>query len=371
VPTGALNMAIVNPLKNNSKYHFIIVGQGIAGSVLALSLIKAGYTVKVINEPSLSLSSQVAAGIWNPIVFKRLTKSWLADLLVPELLLFYEYWQQQFNTTFIHKRHIIKPFTEEQEKTLWLKKAHDKEAPNAFLDSELHQDLFIDEEFVVKSYSKVLQAGNLDIIPFLEETRRFLKESDSYFEDSFDYSQLVVTDEQVNYKGICADKLICCEGYLIANNPYFNWIPMKPAKGETLTIHCPLLKLTNDIFNKGFFIMPLGNNLFKIGATYQWQELNDQPTPAGKTELVNKLSAVLTAPYTIVEHNAGVRPSVIDRRPVMGHHPTSKNLFVFNGLGTKAVMLAPYFAKQLVNYFKEGTIIDEDVNCLRFVKNYN
>lgn len=362
-------MVTVHQLKkNNSIVDFIIVGQGIAGSVLALSLIKAGYTICVIDQPHLSNSSKIAAGIWNPIVFKRLTKSWLADKLIPELLSFYEYWEKELNTSLLHKRSIIKPFTEEQEKTLWLKKANDTESKNIFLDTNTYENLQIDEHYFVKSYSKVLQAGNLDVPHFLESAKNYIKEKQNYIEEEFDYSQLVVTTQEITYKTITAKNCIFCDGHLITKNPYFNWIPMKPAKGETLTIHCPDLQLKNDIFNKGFFILPLGNNLFKVGATYEWEQLNDNPTEKGKTELVQKLNSIITSPYEIIAHDAGVRPSVIDRRPVVGEHPEFKNLFIFNGLGTKAVMLAPYFAKQIVNYIQHNLAIDLEVDPARFKK---
>lgn len=343
----------------------MIVGQGIAGSILSLSLIKAGYSVTVINQPTLSSSSKVAGGIWNPIVFKRLTKSWMADALVPELISFYEYWEQQFNTSLICKREIIKPFTEEQEKNLWRKKSLEKD--NVFLDKETYENYQLDEKYLVKSFSKVLQAGNLDVPKFLECTEQYIKQSHTFIEEEFDHHQLDVSAAKVSYKSISAKHIIFCEGYLISKNPYFNWIPMKPAKGETLTIESKHINLNTDIFNKGFFIMPIGNHLFKVGATYEWNDLNDLPTEKAKQELITKINAVVSSPYKIISHEAGVRPSVIDRRPVIGPHPVYKHIYVFNGLGTKAVMIAPYFAKQFVGYLQNNASIDSEVNSDRFL----
>ncbi len=228
----------------------------------------------------------------------------------------------------------------------------------------------IDENYSVKSYSKVLKAGNLDVNHFIESVTTFLKSKQSYLAEVFDYNALTINDNEVNYQSVCANNIVFCDGHLITKNPYFNWIPMKPAKGDVLTIECKELKLTQDIFNKGFFIMPLGNNLYKVGATYEWEHLNDTPTQKGKDELLKKLNTVITIPYQIISHDAGVRPSVIDRRPVVGNHPEFKNLFVFNGLGTKAVMLAPYFAKQLVSNIKYQNPIDLEVNPSRFIKKH-
>jgi glycine/D-amino acid oxidase-like deaminating enzyme len=352
---------------NNSITNFIIVGQGIAGSVISLSLIKAGYSVCVINQPHLSSSSKVAGGIWNPIVFKRLTKSWMADELIPELISFYEYWEKEFDTSLIHKRQIIKPFTEEQEKKLWLKKSNDHESQNIFLDKRTYENYQLDESYTIKSYSKVLEAGNLDVAKFLEYSKNYLQNHQKYTEEEFDYNQLDVTSSAIHYKNTSASNIIFCEGYLISNNPYFNWIPMKPAKGETLTIKSKHIQLEVDIFNKGFFIMPLGNDLFKVGATYEWNDLNDLPTEKAKQELIAKINAVISSPFEIISHEAGVRPSVIDRRPVIGPHPVYKHIYVFNGLGTKAVMIAPFFAKHFVDYLQNKAIIDAEVNSNRFL----
>lgn len=358
-------MVMFNQKRNNTS-DFIIVGQGIAGSVLALSLIKAGYSVLIIDQPRLSASSKIAAGIWNPVVFKRLTKSWLADSLIPELVTFYSVWEKELNVKLLYDRRILKPFTEEQEEKLWLKKSSGIEPENEFLDSCIYHDLPLDKYYTVKSYSKVLQAGSLDVVRFLEYSRRYLKDHYDFSEEEFDHSQLKITDNEVSYKTFTANHIVFCEGHLISKNPYFDWIPMKPAKGETLTICSEHLTLEKDIFNKGFFILPLGNKLFKIGATYEWDTLNDIPTEKGQSELIKKLNAVVTTPYKIVRHEAGVRPSVIDRRPVIGKHPEYKNIFLFNGLGTKAVMLAPYFAKQFVACVRNNSKIDEEVNPSRF-----
>lgn len=355
---------VILPKRNNTT-DFMIVGQGIAGSVLSLALITAGYSVLIIDTPSLSSSSKIAAGIWNPIVFKRLTKSWLADELIPELQSFFGFWEKELNTTLIYQRSIIKAFTEDQEKNLWIKKVADG---NLFLDKHTYENLAIDENYTIRSYSKVLYAGNLDVAHFIESVKVYLKNRQSYLELEFDYTKLNIEDNDISYDAISANNIIFCDGHLITKNPFFNWIPMKPAKGEILTIYCEALKLKKDIFNKGFFIMPLGNDLYKVGATYEWEELNDMPTEKGKTELLKKLNSVVSSPYKIISHDAGVRPSVIDRRPVVGAHPEFKNVYIFNGLGTKAVMLAPYFAKQLVAFVRNNTPISSEVNPNRFRK---
>lgn len=347
----------------NNQTDVIIVGQGIAGSVMALVFIKAGYSVCVIDKSNLSSSSKVAAGIWNPVVFKRLTKSWLANDLVPELISFYEWAEVLLKKSFVYKRPIIKAFGEEQEELFWKKKA---QSDNEFLEPNIHRQLQLDENSVIKNYSKVLQAGYINLSVFLEETKNYLKTHHTLLEEVIDYKQLVHLDNSVTYKHISAQRIIFCEGHLVSENPLFNYIPLKPAKGEILTISSNHFLWQESIINKGFFILPLGNNTYKVGATYQWQDFNDLPTEERKQELCKKLEAVISTPYTILKHEAGVRPSVVDRRPVIGTHPLHKNYFIFNGLGTKGVMLAPYFAKQLIAFIENKTELNTEVDVKRF-----
>lgn len=352
--------------KNKSfVYDYLIVGQGLAGTILAIQLIKAGCKIAVIDNPSLSASSRVAAGIWNPVVFKRLTKSWMADQLVPALLEFYSEFEQENKVKVFQNRSIIKPFSEEQEKTLWLKKSLSE---NAFLENKTYESLALTDSVVLSQYSNVLNAGNLDVVLFLETARKYIAQHAPWHESVFDYDQLQSTGTGIVYQDIQAADIIFAEGHLISQNPYFNWVPMKPAKGEVLTILCNDLKLEKDIVNKGIFILPLGDHRFKVGATYQWNDFNDMPTDEAREELVRKLANVIKVPFEIVKHEAGVRPSVIDRRPLMGVHPKQPHYWIFNGFGTKGVMLVPYFAAHFVKCLKGEQAIIQEVDVARFFK---
>lgn len=345
-------------MKNVEK-DFIIVGQGIAGSVLALELIKRGKSIIVIDKPELSASSRVAAGIWNPVVFKRLTKSWMIDELTPCLNEFYSSAEITLNAKFLEERKIAKLFTEEQEINLWKKKVTED------MRDYLSEEILEMHEPTPSKYAIVKQAGNLDTVTFLNAVTVHLKANDSYLEEAFSHNDLRINATDVSYKNLNASEIVFCEGHLVKYNPHFNYIPFKPAKGDVFTISCKQLDI-DFILNKGMFIMPLGNHLFKCGATYNWQDLTDIPNPAGKEELIAKLKKIIPYEFEVIKHEAGVRPSVVDRRPVLGTHPSHAQLKIFNGLGTKAVMLAPFFAKQLCDYLIEGESLNGEVDVMRF-----
>ena len=171
--------------------------------------------------------------------------------------------------------------------------------------------------------------------------------------------------EGVKYNDIKAKKIVFCEGFGLKQNPYFKYLPMQEAKGELLTIYAPKLNI-DFLIKAAVFVLPLGNDHYKVGATFNWKDKTLKPTQEGRSELVNKLNTFLTTPYTIIDQTAGIRPTVKDRRPLVGVHPKYKQLAILNGLGTRGVMLAPILAKQLFGFLEKGLSLDLSTSISRF-----
>lgn len=352
----------------NKRFNYILIGQGIAGTVLAHTLMNEGKTVLIIDEGLEHSTSAIAAGLYNPVVFKRLVKSWMADELIPFMDTFYTEAEQLLGENFYHKKQIVKLFADTAEREFWLKKAD--EEVGSYLSKT------IDDHFLTElienpvGAAEVKSAGNLDTPTFLKAFHNYFLKKKCLLEAKFDYGDLSISEQGVSYRNQDADKLIFCEGYQAIQNPYFEWLPFKLTKGELLTVKLkenaviPLDK----VINKGVFILPLGANLYKVGATYEWENLTEHPTEKGKQELIEKLQKVLRVPFEIIDHRAGIRPTVLDRRPLIGLHPEHKALGIFNGLGTKGVMLAPYFAKQFSLFLHKGKPLPEEANSDRFRK---
>jgi len=345
------------------KIDFIIVGQGLAGSILVLELLKQNKTVLVIDNADMSQCSRVAAGIYNPIVFKRLTQSWMADKTLPAMFEFFEDAEKLLIAKLIHQTKIARVFANEQEEILWKKKAVNE--LSEFISAEIHPAKN-EYEFLKNNCGFVTKAGFVDVPEFLEHTKEHLVKSDSFFKGTFNYNDVTIKEDEIQYQNFVCDRLIFCEGHLATQNPFFRNLKFKPAKGEVLTIYCEELK-TNSIINKDFFILPLPEaHCFKVGATYNWLDLSDVISDEAKNTLVEKINSVVPFPYKIIKQQAGVRPATIDRRPIVGMHPAHKNIGVFNGFGTKAVMLAPYFAKHFCNFMFLNQELFLDVDLKRF-----
>src|SRR3989344_121074 len=260
----------------SKKVDYIIVGQGLAGSILALTLLQKGKSVMVIDDAKPNTASKIAAGLYNPVVFKRLVKSWLADDLLPYMDSFYPEMEKLLGVEFYFSKRILKPFAEEQEKTLWLKKT--EEGVGKYLNETIYVEDLNGLVYNPLGISEVKHAGNLDTIVFLNACKEYLKKKNLFIQEEFDYSQIAMTENSVNYKYISATKIIFCEGYKTTENPFLKWLPFKLTKGETIIIKLPEEhKIPFEIvINKAVFILPLGDNTYKVGATYEWEDLSEK-----------------------------------------------------------------------------------------------
>jgi glycine/D-amino acid oxidase-like deaminating enzyme len=344
---------------------FLIVGQGLAAFTIAHQLHKRDIEFTLLGDNSLSNSSLIAAGIWNPISFKRMQQSWKADVLIPYLLNFYKSIEEKLACKLIYERELIRPFSEEQEKKFWQKKQ--KKELHLFLDENIYSEkgIALFNCKINKGFGKVLQAGNLNVRMFIEKSVDYFK--DKIVHEKFEYKHLKISSDFIVYKNISALNIVFCEGYQLQFNTFFNYLPLKCVKGEMLNINSHELKLNNVILYKNGFILDEGSASFKVGSTYNWNELNEIPTENGQKELVEKLNELIEAKYNITNQVAGIRPTVIDRRPLIGAHPNYKNLFVFNGLGTKGVMLAPYLSENFVNFVLNKSELLPEIDVKRFV----
>jgi glycine oxidase len=351
-------------MRSEQTFDMIIVGGGIAGCILAMQMHFQQKKVLLIDLPDLSSSSKVAAGIWNPVVFKRLSKSYLADELVPYLHSFYAACEQICPQSFVKLLPITKFLKEEQELLLWQNKK-EKDLVEYLQDpvkGKSYQENFTHDYL---AYAQLKHTGMIDTRIFLSSVQSFLKAQHSHLDETFDFNLLLLKSGEVHYKNYSTPYLVFCEGHLISQNPFFNYIPMKPVKGEVITIEAKQLHI-KDIVNKGIFIQPLGNDRYKVGATYNWEDLSDIPSDIGVQYLENQLKKIVDIEYSILSKEAGIRPSVIDRRPLIGQHPKHSTLGLFNGFGTKAVMLAPYLSEIFYKFIYTNGQLPKEIDCQRF-----
>lgn len=342
---------------------YLIVGQGLAGTMLAFEMLDRGMDFRIINSPAKSKASMVAAGMINPLVFKRLTKSWMLDELLPVMENRYHELEKVLSDRFFFQKKILKPLSK-QEKTLWKEKQQRPEFAKYI--AEINDSPPIVGLTEMPAYGIVENAGYLNLADFLDTAAHYFRSKGLLLDEEWNFSTSETPDSGFRTAGFKARKAILCEGYHLHTNPLFRFVKMNPAKGEVLLVCAP--KLSEDyIINKRVFVLPVGKHYFKVGSTYEWEDLSEQPTEDGKQSITDRLNDLITVEYSVADHRAGVRPTVADRRPLLGAHPEHPNLFVFNGLGTKGVMLAPWFAREMCNSLvNKDYILPEEVRISRF-----
>lgn len=345
---------------------FFIIGQGLAGTTLAWHLLEKGATVKIFDQGKKHTSSWAAAGLYNPVTGRKMVKTWMADQLFPYLQSFYQQIENKTHSQFLHPKPIYRPFLSVEEQNDWLVQANNK-AYAPFVEQVASKSMF--PESVNDAYGGLLlqQSGYLDVNNYLDASRRFFSQKGVFEQLSIDYDQLIIGEDHVEIGEQSATKIICCEGPDTTENPFFNWLPFSPVKGELLLIK-PAEPL-EVVYNRGIFVLPVGE-LCKVGSTYNHQDLTYQPTKSGRQYLEEKLEKLCKFRYETVGQIAGVRPATQDRKPFVGMHPKYKPLAIFNGLGTKGVSLAPYFAREFTEVLLSGQSMQEAVNIQRYYHLY-
>ena len=344
------------------KVDYIVVGLGLAGLTFAEELIHANKSFIVFEDDSQS-ASLVAGGVYNPVILKRFTPVWNAKEQLEIALPFYQKLEQKFNIKFDKKFITKKVFKSIEDQNNWFS-ATDKPILSEYLDPKIDtqkiQGIIADFGF-----GNVNGTGRIDTKKLLKVYRAFLLEEHKIRFEKFEYHQIEFQKNGVQYKNIEANKIVFCEGFGMKKNPFFKDLPIKEAKGELITIHAPDLDI-NFLLKSTLFVLPLGNNQYKVGATFNWKDKTSNPSEEGKQELVEKLKKVIRVPYTILNQSAGIRPTVKDRRPLVGRHSKHKNLAILNGLGTRGVMIAPTVAKQLFYHLENNEELNSEINIKRF-----
>jgi len=350
------------------KIDFLIVGQGIAGTVLSYTLRRAGCTVKVVDNGGTQSASKVAAGIFNPITGRKLVKTWYGDPLFKYLHEFYPELEQFLNTRFFHKRDVYVPFDSQEKQNTWTVQASEPEY-EPYIKGFYH-NLYTNTVNAPFGGMCITKAGYADIPTMLDAYRLNLKENDLLIEKELHHEEIRHLAKGIAWQEIEADQLIFCDGTQSAfANPYFKWLEFRPVKGEVLTVKFPDISFEH-IVNRGCWILPQKDGTYRVGATYDNHDMSLETTEAAKKKLQEKLEALTSAKYEILEQKTGIRPATYDRRPFLGIHPVYKQIGIFNGLGAKGISLAPYFAQHFCEVLLKDKNLMGLVDIERVIRRY-
>ena len=344
---------------------YLIVGGGIAGMTVASYLEKNEQDFLIVNEDLAGAATKVSSGVINPVTGQRFVLSWKYEELKTEFLEFYQSLEKKWTKKFIEETQLYQILRSAEEQNLWLSRTADPvyqpyfgdvqtELPNPFKMDELHTIGIIKSMYVVQIKQLIQQLENHFIL------------REKYLQTQFDFNELVRTEDKLQWKDIKIQKaIIFAEGYRVLSNPFFNWLPIIPLKGECLQIRIPGVN-SNIVFKSDYAIVPLTESDYWIGSNFYLFETELQTSEVEKQNQLSFLNRVLSDSFQLKKHLYGIRPASRDRRPVIDTHPCDSRLIVFNGLGTKGLSLAPYCAKHLMEFLLNNIPIPKDLNLMRF-----
>lgn len=337
--------------------NILIVGSGLAGISIIDQLLQRGVRVAMISDLSAPSSTKVATGMFNPIVFRRLNKTWMIDEVLSSMNAFYKSLEKKIGATLKTELRLFKHISSNDYLELWNKRADESEFAEYLIP-------------VKKSFGEVKKAGWVDCSALCTNYHSYLIQHGILRNEKFDFAQLASIKDGIKYRDEYFDAIVFCEGPYAIDNPYFKWLPFKVAKGDWVVIETEKDLKLKGVINNIVNVIPLGNNRYKLSSTFEWESSSWAPNKNATKELLEAFEELFSESYAIVDHQSGLRPSASDRRPYLGPHPRHPKIYIFNGLGSKGVILAPYFSNHLAEHLLEKKPLMPEVDINRHIKRY-
>jgi glycine/D-amino acid oxidase-like deaminating enzyme len=353
---------MINP--RNAIKDYLIVGQGLAGSLLAWQLLGEECSVTILDHNHHQSASMVAAGIINPFTGKRFLYTENFHEYLPVAIKTYRELEKIFQQQFYFPLSTQRVFNTPEEKELW-QRQKDKNAlsddaaffqPSPKINPLLHAP---------HGSAIFTEGGYCDTHSLLLSLRELFKKKNVLINAELNYNDIKILADGIMWQDQQFRRVIFCEGFQVKNNPWFKDFPFSPSKGEILTLQSSE-KLPRVIFNNGKWLLPVEDKNCKAGATFQWKNVDCLPTEEGKSEIMQELQLFLKPNLTVTDHRAGVRVSGKDLAPLIGMHPKHPQLGIFNGFGTKGVLMIPALAQNFMDFLLHQKPLPKKVNLQRF-----
>ena len=343
---------------------FLIIGQGLAGSLLAWELIQRGCKIIIIDN-GLENASQIAVGLINPITGMRFVKSSNVDTLLPVAKQCYSNLADFFQQSFYIEKPMLRIFDSTNDLKNAAKRFNNPDYL-AYLNTLQTQQNTIENLAVPFGFLEQRQTGYLLTRHLLSNLKAFFIEKNSYRQTAFDFQDLQF-EPSLCWQDIHPKQIIFCEGYQATQNPWFSWLPFQPVKGEILTLQ-HLTKLPDKILNYGSWLIPLDEQHIRIGATFDRDNLNTEITEHGKQSMLSKLKQLSTElnQVNLLNHQANIRPCTLDKQPFIGRHPQYPQLAIFNGFGAKGSLQIPGYSQQFADTLLNNTPLPSSCNSQRY-----
>jgi len=339
---------------------YLIVGDGYAGTFFAHQLIKNKKKFKLFSEGKKS-ASHISAGVCNPVVLKRFNKIWKAEEELDYLHQIFQEMEEYLGKNYLISSPVVRVFHDEEEKKSWLKKSEQPELKPYLNQNILHLKT-VENPYGAASVNHSLR---LNVAEYFHDFINYLKRTESLEEECFDYHRLNLAEKK--YKNIHFDKIIFAEGVAVNQNPFFNFVPVRPNKGHRLSVE--LSHPSEDfIIKKRFFLFPTSPNEYFYGATYDRENSQLTVETSKVEELKSSLQEIYSEDFRVKDVFVGFRATTPDRRPILGAHSQYSFLYILNGLGSRGALNGSFFSKTLFDFIENQQELSPEIDVKRYFK---
>ncbi|TWT55806.1 bifunctional tRNA (mnm(5)s(2)U34)-methyltransferase/FAD-dependent cmnm(5)s(2)U34 oxidoreductase [Thalassoglobus neptunius] len=343
----------------------IIVGQGLAGTTLAWTLLEAGLDFVVLDGKSRTSASEVAAGLMTPITGRCFAfhPEWDDNWRIASR--FYRSIEKRINTPrFFHHVPMTRLFRSDSEALEFHSKAESR------LRGAVSCEPATDDPRLIRDFHGGFQmpGGQLNVPEYLSRSRDWFQQSNRFLPVNVELNTPLTIREgrvQLCELDLSARWIVYCTGFVPSPAEFLSPIQFNPARGEILDLEPAEISLSQ-VIHRGIWIAPQPLDAIRVGATYEWNDLSDVPTPEGRQWLLNRLAEFFAPETKVIGQQAAIRPTMHDFHPVVGIHPHLPNVGVLNGLGSKGSLTAPRLAQALVGQMLNQTPIPEKDSLSRW-----
>ena len=327
---------------------FLIIGQGMAGTLLSYELMRAGKSVLIIDKKEVHNTSLVASAVINPLVGKNWTLAKDAERIIPLALETYQQLNHLLQADLVQQKSLLVFHRDEVSKQNFSKQI---EVGNPYLREEnVTEQSAWDAPF---GFGKVAPVYTVDAQELLNKWSRYLRTKNALLEEKIRFDELKFSGDTIQYKDITAENLVFCEGAIGRQNPFFPSLTFTQNRGDALLLSIPHLS-PEHIYHKDFRLVPHRDNLFWCGSNYIWEYDTLEPNIEWRIQTENALKSWLKLPFEIVDHWVAERPTTAGQQSLLLRHQQHKNLYFFNGLGTRGFSAGPSLAKEMAQLMLNG-----------------
>ncbi len=353
----------------------LIVGQGLAGTLLAYALRARGVRVMVIDDGHRHCASMVAAGLVNPLAGIRFnhapqTAAWLASAEHT-----WRTFEHALGIIIWHPLPMLRLFRSAEQVRFWERRR--SHGPDPYAGARLDPHALPPTLRAPHGGFLQSQTGFVDLPTLLAHAREDLRAKGAFVQRAVSAKDISfagtdsanTTDMRVGIADLRGQHLVLCTGAMMKTLPWFEGLPLQPEKGEIIDIESPA-RLTREIVNAAHWLIPHSRSHYRFGATHSHTFTDGLPTEAGRKALQDGLTGLINDADTvrITRHTAGIRPSTRDRAPLLGTHPRHRTLHVFNGFGGRGCLKIPWYAERFADYLIGKAVLPPEADIRRLEK---